>query len=186
MSPLMANSPNLNQLIEQCRLGERKAQEKLFHTYSGLMLSICRRYTNNIQEAEDILQEGFIRIFGYLNTYENTGSFEGWMKKIFINAALRARSKKSVSHELNGFEKLPDESIEPTIISRLSEEQLLDLIAELPEGYKMVFNLYAIEGYSHKEIADMLGTKESTSRSQLVKARRMLQEKLMNLQRVAV
>jgi RNA polymerase sigma-70 factor (ECF subfamily) len=182
----MANSPNLNQIIDLCLKRDRKAQEQLFKAYSGLMFSICRRYTNNIHEAEDILQEGFIRIFSYLSSYENTGSFEGWMKKIFINTALRTISKKSITHELNGFEVLPEESVEPSIISRLSEEQLLNLISELPEGYRTVFNLYAIEGYSHREISEMIGTQESTSRSQLVKARRMLQDKFLELQKIAV
>lgn len=182
----MANSPNLNQIIDLCLKGDRKAQEQLFSTYSGLMFSICRRYTNNIHEAEDILQEGFIRVFGYLKTFESSGSFDGWIKKIFINTALRSISKKSITHEQNGYEHLPEESMDPEVISRLSEEELLELISELPDGYKAVFNLYALEGYSHKEIADMLGTQESTSRSQLVKARRMLQEKLLNLQKIAV
>ncbi len=186
MSPLMANSLNLNQIIDLCLKGDREAQHKLFKTYSGLMFSICRRYTNNIHEAEDMLQEGFIRVFNYLHSFEKSGSFEGWMKKIFINNALRSISKKSFSHEMNGYEQLPDEAVEPSIISRLSEEKILELIAKLPEGYRMVFNLYALEGYSHKEIAEMLGTKESTSRSQLVKARRMLQDMFLELQKVAV
>lgn len=182
----MANSLNVNQIIDLCIGGDRKAQEQLFHTYSGIMFSICRRYTNNIHEAEDMLQEGFIRVFSYLKSYESTGSFEGWMKKIFVNTALRTKSKKSYTHELNGFEKLPEEPIAPSAISKLSEEQLLLLISELPEGYRMVFNLYALEGYSHREIGEMLGTKESTSRSQLVKARRMLQENFLELQKIAV
>lgn len=182
----MANSLNLNQIIDLCLQGDRDAQKKLFQTYSGLMFSICRRYTNNKHEAEDMLQEGFIRVFNYLDSYESSGSFEGWMKKIFINTALRSISKKSFSHELNGYEKLPDESVEPSIISQLSEEQILELIGRLPDGYRTVFNLYALEGYSHKEIGEMLGTQESTSRSQLVKARRMLQDMFLELQKVAV
>ena len=182
----MTNSPTLNQIIDRCLLGDRKAQEMLFNTYSGVMFSICRRYTNNYQEAEDILQDGFIRIFSYMHTYERTGSFEGWMKKIFVNTALRSISKKSFTHEIHGLEQMPEEPIEPSAISRISEEQLLDLISELPDGYRAVFNMFVIEGYSHKEIADLLGTQESTSRSQLVKARKMLQEKLLNLQKIAV
>jgi RNA polymerase sigma-70 factor (ECF subfamily) len=186
MSPLMVNSPNLNQIINLCLKGDRKAQEQLFHSYSGVMLTICRRYTSNIQEAEDMLQEGFIRIFTHMKNYERSGSFEGWMKKIFINTALRTISKKSSTQELNGYEVLPEESVEPSVVSRLSEEQLLDLISELPKGYRAVFNLYAIEGYSHREISEMLGMEESTSRSQLVKARRMLQDKFIELQKIAV
>lgn len=182
----MANSPHLKQIIALCLKGDRKAQEQLFSAYSGVMFAICRRYTRNIHEAEDILQEGFIKVFSHMHTYNNAGSFEGWMKRIFINTALKAISKKSATYELNGMENMPEIPVEPNIISRLTEEKLLELISELPDGYRTVFNLYVIEGFTHKEIAEMLGSQESTSRSQLLKARRLLQEKLLELQRIAV
>lgn len=154
--------------------------------YAGKMLAVCLRYTRHRMEAEDILQDAFIKVFDNVSKFGFKGSFEGWVRRIVINTALKKHSKKSYKNEQIGIEHYPDLPIEPSIYSHLEEEELLKLIAKLPDGYRVVFNLYAIEGYSHKEIAEMLDIQESTSRSQLVKARKWLQTQIVELQKVAV
>ena len=150
------------------------------------MFSVCVRYTRHEMEAEDVLQDAFIKIFDNIGKFEFKGSFEGWIRRIVVNTALKNYSKKSFKQEQIGLENHPELPMEPDIYKHLEEEALLGIIAKLPEGYRLVFNLYAIEGYSHKEIADMLGIQESTSRSQLVKARKMLQSMIIDLQKIAV
>lgn len=146
---------------------------------------VCMRYARHQMEAEDVLQDAFIKIFDRLQQFQNKGSFEGWIRRVVVNTALKTFDRKSFTHEQYGLEVREDYSAaDPGVFSQLGEEELLALIARLPEGYRVVFNLYAIEGYSHAEIADMLGVQESTSRSQLVKARKMLQGMVMDLQKV--
>jgi len=137
-------------------------------------------------EAEDILQDAFIKVFDNIGRFEFKGSFEGWIRRIVINTALKNYSKKSFKQEQIGLENQPELPLDPEIYSNLEEEELLRLINRLPDGYRLVFNLYAVEGYSHKEIAELLGIQESTSRSQLVKARKMLQGMIIDLQKIAV
>jgi len=149
-------------------------------------MHVCKRYARYNAEAQDFMQEGFVRVFKYLEQYNFEGSFEGWIRRIMVNTALKNLKKKSVTHEFPGLENYKERSVDPDIFSKLSEEELLKLIGELPTGYKIVFNMYAIEGYSHKEIGQELGIGESTSRSQLVKARRLLQTKIFNLKKLAV
>ena len=144
------------------------------------------RYARHEMEAEDILQDAFIKIFDKINRFEFKGSFEGWVRRIVINTALKNYSKKSFKQEQIGLETYPELPLEPEIYAHLHEEELLRLIGKLPEGYRLVFNLNVIEGYNHKEIANMLGIQESTSRSQLVKARKMLQGMIIDLQKIAV
>ena len=150
------------------------------------MLAVCLRYTRHRMEAEDILQDAFIKVFDNISRFEFKGSFEGWIRRIVINTALKNYGKKSFKQEQIGLENQPELPLEPEIYSNLEEEELLRLINQLPDGYRVVFNLYAVEGYSHKEIADLLGIQESTSRSQLVKARKMLQGMIVKLQKIAV
>lgn len=150
------------------------------------MLGVCLRYTRHEMEAEDILQDAFIKVFDHIDKFEFKGSFEGWIRRIVINTALKNYSKKSFKHEQIGLESQPELPLEPDIYAHLQEEELLRLITRLPDGYRIVFNLYAIEGYNHKEIAELLGIQESTSRSQLVKARKMLQVMIIDLQKIAV
>lgn len=137
-------------------------------------------------EAEDILQDAFIKIFKNIGDFQERGSFEGWVRRIVVNTALKNIDKKSFSNEQIGGEIDNDAGEAPSVYSELGEEDLLKMIASLPEGYRVVFNLYAIEGFSHKEIADLLGVGESTSRSQLVKARKLLQEMILKTQKIAV
>ncbi len=150
------------------------------------MMGVCLRYTRHEMEAEDILQDAFIKVFDHIDKFEFKGSFEGWIRRIVINTALKNYGKKSFRHEQIGLESQPELPLEPDIYAHLQEEELLRLIARLPDGYRIVFNLYAIEGYNHKEIAEMLGIQESTSRSQLVKARKMLQVMITDMQKIAV
>ena len=174
------------ELIKGCIQEDRYYQQELFRRYAGKMLMVCMRYARHEMEAEDLLQDAFIKVFDNINKFEYKGSFEGWIRRIVINTALKNYSKKRFKQEQIGLENYPDLPLEPEIYAHLQEEELLRLIAKLPEGYRLVFNLYAVEGYSHKEIADMLGIQESTSRSQLVKARKMLQAMIIDLQKIAV
>lgn len=173
------------EIIEGCLRQKRECQQELFKRYAGKMLAVCMRYARHQMEAEDVLQDAFIKVFDHLHQFQNKGSFEGWIRRVVVNTALKTFDRKSFTHEQYGLEVREDYSAaEPKVFAQLNEEELLGLIARLPEGYRIVFNLYAIEGYSHAEIADMLGVQESTSRSQLVKARKMLQAMVMDAELV--
>ncbi|MDP4712263.1 MAG: sigma-70 family RNA polymerase sigma factor [Saprospiraceae bacterium] len=174
------------ELIQGCASGNRNCQQVIFRRYAGKMLALSLRYARHQMEAEDIVQEAFIRVFDHIHTFEFRGSFEGWIKRIVINIALKNFSRKSFSQEEIGIDQDFDAPVEAPADLLMGAQEILDLVNELPDGYKIVFNLYAIEGYSHKEIAEMIGIQESTSRSQLVKARKMLQQKLARLQKIAV
>lgn len=184
-----ANTQHLlteKELIQACIREQSTAQEQLFRRYGRKLMGVALRYSRSQEEAEDTLQDAFIRIFDNLKKYKQTGSFEGWMRRIVINVALKKKQKKSYTHEITGYEKMPDSVFSPKAYSQLGEKELMGLVKALPDGYRMVFNLYAIEGYSHAEIAKMLGIGESTSRSQLSKARNILQEQLIELQKIAI
>ncbi len=144
-------------------------------------MTVCVRYARNRADAEDILQDGFIRLYQHIHQFKFAGSFEGWMRRIFVNAALKKYQTKRSDKEQVGIEFYPEEPVDPDAISALSEAEILNLIDHLPEGYRMVFNMYVIEGYSHKEIGELLGINEATSRTQLLKARKFLQNKLAQL-----
>jgi RNA polymerase sigma factor (sigma-70 family) len=151
------------------------------------MLVVCMRYARHQMEAEDLLQDAFIKVFDHLAQFQSKGSLEGWIRRIVVNTALKNIDRKSFTHEQYGMDIREDFSAaDPGVYAQLGEAELLKLIARLPEGYKVVFNLYAIEGYNHAEIAELLGVQESTSRSQLVKARKMLQSMVEHLQSIAV
>ena len=157
----------------------------LFEQYSGIMMTVCLSYSCDQAQAEDMLQEGFIRVFKYINQYKFEGSFEGWLKRIVVNAALRILQKK-VIHFSEVSEEVQDiKQIEPEVWSNLSEREILKLISNLPAGYRVVFNMYVLEGYSHGEIAEMLKINTGTSRSQLAKAKRTLQEQILSQQKTS-
>lgn len=178
MSPLIVNGRTEKEILKACLQGDRQAQHDLFYMYAGKMMAVCNRYARHRQEAEDILQDAFVKVFTNLHTYEHSGSFEGWVRRIIVNTAIKNTLKKSFSHEDIGLEHVVEDYNDPDVFSLMSEEELIKMISDLPDGYKVVFNLYAIEGYSHKEISEMLGIEETTSRSQLMKARRILQSKV--------
>ena len=154
------------------------AQKALFERYAGKMMALCRRYAKSNEEAEDFLQEGFIRMFKYLESYKGKGSFDGWIRRIFVNTAIRHYHRQKKHHQIVEVNNAFNEKAPADAISQLSEKEMLLLIENLPDGYRMVFNMYAIEGFSHKEISTTLQIQESTSRSQLVKARKWLQNKI--------
>ncbi len=174
------------EIINGCLKGNVKFQKILFETYSGKFMTVCLRYATDQMQAEDMLQDAFIRIFNHLEQYKSEGSFEGWMRRIVVNVALKTIQNKKISYSTDedAGGQIPDNSTDAP--SHLSEGELLNLIKKLPPGYRIIFNLYAIEGYSHDEIGEMLNIKASTSRSQLVKARKMLQQQIINLQKIAV
>lgn len=152
------------------------------------MLGVCYRYARNAEDAEDILQDAFIKVFDKMHQFKFEGSFEGWIRRIVVNTALKKYTLTRYAKEISGYDvKDKDESaLEPSAYSHLTQKELMELVNNLPDGYRMVFNLYVIEGYQHDEIAEMLGIQPGTSRSQLVKARMMLQKQIIQLQKIAV
>lgn len=170
------------QLVKSCLSNDSQAQYLLFQRYAGKLMTICRRYANSHADAEDMLQEAFIRIFSNLHQFNFHGSLEGWMRRITVNTALGALRQNVYFADLDA--PGSDNGHDPEILDHLHQEDLLKLIKHLPEGYRLVFNLFVFDGYSHQEIAAQLGIQESTSRSQLTKARRMLQNQLAHYQHV--
>ncbi len=185
MSPLSLNTYTETELLTLCKDGDRHACKQLFDLYSGKMMALCYRFSRDRNEAEDILQEGFVRVFTKLHLYKGVGSFESWMKKVIVNTALKYRDKNIRRHQYSEIDNLHVFDNTPNVIEELSKDEILKLIQELPDGYRAVFNLYVIEGYSHKDIGQLLNIGESTSRSQLVKARKLLKQKFMNLIKLA-
>lgn len=176
------NSPREEELIEGCLKGNRKSQRQLYEYYSGNFLSICMRYVKDRELAQDVLVEGFMKIFESLSQFKGEGSFEGWMKRVMVTQALiTLRKNKKLAMEINLDEPDLNFSIAPDL-NDLEVEDLLQLVAALPLGYRTVFNLYAIEGYSHREICTMLDISENTSKSQLSRARAILQQKITTTQ----
>lgn len=175
-----------HELIRGCIRKDATCQRKLFELYAGKMMSVCLRYAADAAEAEDMLQEGFIRIFSYIHQFKFEGSFEGWLRRIVVNSALKQLQKKRISFTEISDHQDHSPRMDPYVYANLGEEDLMKLINALPEGYRVVFNLSVIEGYSHEEIAQLLNVQPSTSRSQLVKARKMLQNQITELQKIAV
>jgi RNA polymerase sigma factor (sigma-70 family) len=165
------------EIIQQCLADDKHCQRMLFNQHAGKMMTICLRYAADQMEAEDLLMESFVKIFRYMHQYKFEGSFEGWMRRVVVNTALKHLQKKKIRFEEIKPEKVT-ESLDAGAYMHLGEKEILELIKHLPDGYRLVFNLYAIEGYSHDEIAAMLNIQPGTSRSQLVKARKMLQQQI--------
>jgi RNA polymerase sigma-70 factor (ECF subfamily) len=168
------------ELIDKCLDNDPFAQELLYRRYASRMYGICLRYVRQKDEASDILQDGFIRVFMNLKHYRGEGSFEGWVRRIIVNTAINHyKSNVKFSRDLSIDDVRPANHIDNDALSRISTEELLKVVQELPDGFRMVFNLYVIEGYDHKEIGQMLGISESTSKSQLHRAKAALQKKLL-------
>ncbi len=171
------------ELVENCVNGDEVCQNILYKKFAPTMLAVCRRYTSNIEEAEDVLHDGFIRVYIYLDKYRSDGSLEGWIRRIMVSTALNNYKKnlKSLYHaDINEIEGT-FEDVRISNNAKLNADVLLKMITELPKGYQLVFNLYEIEGYNHKEISEMLGVSLSTSKTQLIKARYALQQKVNRL-----
>lgn len=166
------------ELIRKCLGGDRKAQRTLYDIYSGKLLAVCRRYVKDPNIAEDVMIEGFMKIFENLSHFQAKGSFEGWMRRIMVTQSLlyiRNNRDLQLEVQLDGVEQLLHAEHEQV---SLESDELLRLIDELPLGYRMVFNLYVIEGYSHREIHELLGISENTSKSQLSRARALLRNRI--------
>ncbi|HMP99386.1 MAG TPA: RNA polymerase sigma factor [Cyclobacteriaceae bacterium] len=167
------------ELIEGCRRHDATAQQALFNKYAAKMKALSFRYVKDQMEAEDVLIKAFMKVFEKIDQYKSEGSFEGWIRRIVVNESLTILRKKRsmfIETELEVADREPDFS---QLSTHLEAEELLNMIAGLPPGYRIVFNMYAIDGYSHKEIAEHLGISEGTSKSQLSRARTMLQGMLM-------
>jgi len=162
-------------LISGCISGRADYQKILFHKYAPTMFAVCLRYAPDYHQAEDFLQEGFIKVFNKLHQYANKGSFEGWLRTIFVNNSIEALRKNKKWYELFPNEKSPQLITNTNILDHLATQELLQCIQKLPDGYRTIFNLYVIEGFSHKEISKMLAISEGTSKSQLSRARTALQ-----------
>lgn len=177
-----------DQLIKACIKQDAASQKEVFIRFSSRMLGVCQRYARTAADAEDILQDAFIKVFDKIHQFKFEGSFEGWIRRIVVNTALKKYSLMRYEKELNGIDHIKenDNAEVPYAYSYLTQKDLLALINNLPDGYRLIFNLHVIEGYQHEEIAAMLGIQPGTSRSQLVKARNMLQKQIMELQKVAV
>ncbi len=172
------------ELIEGCVRKDRSAQRALYETYAPKMLAVCVRYAGSKENARDILQEAFLTVFDKIGSYKGEGSFEGWMRRIFVNASLMYIRKNDVLKYSEDITEVPAADIGPErygTMEQLSAKQIMDLVAAMPAGFRSVFNLYAIEGYSHAEIAEILGISEGTSRSQLNRGRLWLKERLEKL-----
>lgn len=176
------------ELIRGCQNEDPACQKEVFDRFAGRMLGVCNRYARNSADAEDILQDAFIKVFDKILQFKFQGSFEGWIRKIMVNTALKKYSLRRYEKEVSGYESegKDDKGMEPSAYTHLTEKELLDLINGLPDGYRIIFNLYVIEGYQHDEIAAMLNIQAGTSRSQLVKARNMLQKLILQSQKIAV
>lgn len=166
--------------ITGCRRGESWARKELYEAYAPSMMSLCLRYVGDKETARDLLQDGFIKVFTKINTYSGTGAFGGWVYRIFMTTALEHLRKTETMKSFTSIDECSDtlENTEVSALDSLSADDLLLCVAQLPVGYRTVFNLYAIEGYSHREIGEMLGISEITSRSQFVRARSALQKRL--------
>jgi RNA polymerase sigma-70 factor (ECF subfamily) len=169
-----------DKLIKKSVNKDRKAQHILYNMYAPKMLSVCRYYISDLQYAEDVLLEGFFKVFSKLNSFRSEGSFEGWIRRIMVRECISfLRGQKTLEFSIEEVDV--NSSFESLIDSELEVDEIQQLIDALPEGYKIIFNMYAIEGYKHNEIAELLNITEGTSKSQLFKARRMLQQKINEL-----
>jgi RNA polymerase sigma-70 factor (ECF subfamily) len=171
----------IEDLVQGCKRGERQAQEGLYRQLVSTMMGICLRYAKDRDDAEDILQTGFIRVFQKISDFRMEGSFEGWVKRIMVNTALEHYRKNLRTLTSVSLDQVQEE-VCFSDWNALEVEDLLNVIQSLPNGYRMVFNMYALEGYSHKEIAEELGITESGSKSQLSRARALLKEKIKQLE----
>jgi RNA polymerase sigma-70 factor, ECF subfamily len=187
VSNLKQNVDNdrLKELIEKCARGEKPAQEKLFKLFYGKMMGVCMRYTRDQDRAQEVVQEGFIKVFDKLSEFDFKGSFEGWVRRIMVNAsidAIRKRNRGPFSTDedfiFDSAEPLEEESDFDDELTKLKAEHAMRAIQSLSPAYRTVFNLYVIENYSHKEIAEILSISEGTSKSNLAKAKQNLREKL--------
>jgi RNA polymerase sigma factor (sigma-70 family) len=163
-------------LIKGCLENDRRMQQELYNRFAPKMYGVCLRYTGNGDDAQDVLQDGFVKVFRKLDSFRSEGSFEGWIRRVFVNTAIEHVMRKHYMQPVTEREENTLESKTLTALDGLSEKDILKLVQQLAPGYRAVFNLYVVEGYSHKEIGEMLDITEGTSKSQLSRAKVILQE----------
>ena len=170
----------IKNIINGCLKGNRRDQELLYRRYAARLYAVCLQYSGNDEEARDILQEGFIKIYENLVHYKYEGSFDGWVRRIVVNTALEKYRSKHNLYRVDDIDQIPEQNAEPDNedYAGLGASDLMEIIRELPPRYRIVFNLFAIEGYSHKEISDMMSISEGTSKSNLSRARVILQRRV--------
>jgi RNA polymerase sigma-70 factor (ECF subfamily) len=174
-------------IIKGCLENDQKSQERFYKKFASKMFGVCLRYAKDQSEAEDILQEGFIKVFFNLSTFRNEGSLEGWVRRTIVNTAINYYKKNLKYSNSSSIEQARIiQNNEEGILDKLSAHELQKLVQELPTGYRLIFNLNVIEGFTHKEIGEMLGISENTSKSQLSRARNALQKRIMELYRNVV
>ena len=173
------------QLVRKCIKGDSQAIGKLYHLVSAGLFGICLRYANNWEDAQDLLHDGFLKIMNNLSKFRMEGSFEGWLRRIMVNEAINYYRKKNIV-QFQEYENVDFkvEGFELSAIEKMTQQELLDLLEQLPVGYRVVFNLFAIEGYSHAKISQMLNISENTSKSQYRRARLKLQELVTKLNKI--
>ncbi len=169
------------QLIEDCLKGNRTAQRTLYDTYAGKMMAVCLRYCKERETAKDLLHDGFVKVFTHLDSFKGGGSFEGWIRRIMVNTALEhLRKQKDEGYSMDVDEARSLSSDDIGAMEQMQVEELIQLIQKLPDTYRTTFNLFVVEGYSHKEIAEAMNITESSSRVYLTRARQLLQQMLRN------
>ncbi len=170
-------------LIAGCIEGKSWAQRAIYDRFAATMMSVCVRYVTDRDTAQDILQDGFIKLFSKIDTYSGTGAFGGWARRIFVTTALEYLRHNDALKQSANIDDIENyiENYDETAIQKMSTDDIMECISSLADGYRTIFNLYAIEGYNHAEIADMLGISEATSRSQFMRARKILQQKILSL-----
>jgi RNA polymerase sigma-70 factor (ECF subfamily) len=175
------------EIIQGCCRNEKKAQKALYERYASVLLGICIRYSGRRDEAEDILQDGLIKVYFNIRDFAGKGSFINWMKKIMVNTAITHYHRNLKHHYHQDIEDIRETDIEGRVLDSadFTREELFNIIQELPKGYRMVFNLYAIEGYKHKEIAGMLDIDVNTSKSQYSRAKALIRKRLVTLKKTA-
>ena len=170
---------NEKQLIDNCLLGDSNAQRKIYELYSNKMMGVCMRYCRDKETAKDLLHDGFLKVYTHLDGFEGKGSFEGWMRRIMVNTALEfLRKKNDEGYNLDIEEAFTLTSSDYGALEMMQADELLKIIQRLPDTYRTTFNLFVIEGYSHKEISDSMNITESSSRVYLTRAKQMIQQML--------
>ena len=174
------------ELIKGCKANKPKYQKALYDTYVGKVMGVCRRYTNNYEDAEDVLQEAFVKIFKYIGNVKEDNALPAWIKRTTINTAITIYRRNKKHQDQINYEHVGELNINTEqIISQLSNQELVALINQLPDGYRVVFNLYVIEGFNHREIANMLEISEGTSKSQLSRAKALLKNFLKKTETIS-
>lgn len=170
---------NEKQLIDNCLRGDRNAQKQLYELYAGKMMGVCMRYCKDKETAKDLLHDGFLKVFTHLDGFEGKGSFEGWMRRIMVNTALEyIRRKNDEGYNIDIEEAFSLTSSDYGVLEKMQAEELVKIIQKLPDAYRTTFNLFVVEGYSHKEIAETMNITESSSRVYLTRAKQLIQQML--------